>query len=74
MKKEEREREKKITRALHRVSPRTKSGSQSTLLWDTSGWLLPMRSIIRKKKNIEVTFNGTLMWKIIIYSAEKGRY
>ena len=47
MKKEER---KKITRATHRVSPRTKSGSQSTLLLDTSGWLLPMRSIIRKKK------------------------
>ena len=59
MKKEEK---KKITRALHRVSPRTMSGSQSTLLRNTSGWLLPMRSIIRKKKkNIEVKFNGTLM-------------
>ena len=60
MKKEEKEKKKK-TRALHRVSPRTKSGSQSTLLRHTSGWLLPMRGIIRKKKYIEVTFNGTLM-------------
>ena len=47
MKKEE----EKITRALHRVSPKNMSGSQSTLLRNTSGWLLPMRSIIRKKKN-----------------------
>ena len=46
MKKEE----KDITRALHRVSPRTMSGSQSTLLRNTSGWLLPMRVIIIKKK------------------------
>ena len=43
MKKEE----KRITRALQRVSPRTKSRSQSTLLRNTSGWLLPMRSIIK---------------------------
>ena len=48
MTKEER---KKTSRALQRVSPRTMSGSQSTLLRNTSGWLLPMRSIIRKKKN-----------------------
>ena len=48
MKKEE----KKIIRALHRVSPRTEAGSQSTLLRDTSIRLLPMGSIIRKKKKI----------------------
>ena len=65
---------KKITRALHRASPRAMSGSQSTLLRKTSGWLLPIRGIIRKKKNNEVTFNWTLMWKVIIYGAEKGRY
>ena len=43
MKKEE----KKITRALHRVSPRIMSESQSTFLPNNSGWLLPMRSITR---------------------------
>ena len=58
MKKEE----KNITRALHRVSPRTMPESQSILLQNTSGWLLPMRVIIiKKKKKNEVTFNGTLM-------------
>ena len=59
MKKEERK-EKKITRALHRVSPRTMSESQSTFLRNTSGWLLPTRSIIRKN--------------VIIDGAEKGCY
>ena len=49
MKKEE---SKKITRALLRVSPRNMSESQSTLSRNTSGWPLPMRSIIRKKKKV----------------------
>ena len=54
--------EKKITIALHRISLRTMLESLSNLLRNTSGWLLPMRSIIKKKngKN-EVTFNGTLI-------------
>ena len=50
MKKVERKKKKKITGALHRVSPRTMSESQSTFLRNTSGWLLPTHSIIRKKK------------------------
>ena len=45
MKKEE----QKITRALHKIFLRTMSESQSNLLRNTSAWLLPMRSIIRKK-------------------------
>ena len=55
MKKEE------IKITLHRVFPKNMPESQSTLLRNTSGWLLLMRSITRKKKNNEVTFNGTLM-------------
>ena len=59
MKKEE----KQITSELHRVSPRTMLESQNTLLRNNSGWLLPTRSIIRKKikQTNEVIFNGTLM-------------
>ena len=55
----EKQEKKKMTRALHRVSPKNMSRSHSTLSRNTSGWLLPMRSIIRMKK--KVTFNGTLM-------------
>ena len=43
MKKEE----KKITRALHGVSPKTMSESQSTFLQSTSDWPLLMRSIMK---------------------------
>ena len=46
------------------------SESQSTLLRNTSGWLLPMRSIMRKKN--EVTSNGTLIEKLLLMAQKKG--
>ena len=54
---------KKISRALHRVSPRTMSESQSTLLRNTSCWLLLIRSITKNKKKQKKNDE-----------AERGRY